>query len=126
MTATRVKNVMNRFHPHVWADIKSKYACGNLNPIGSDCKYEMRKITDIFNEVQLAEIEQAFYNKSDISICKYYYGRGPNGRDYSVETKLDPETGIFRAWFSAEYPGTGNGYYYILINPTTAIFVEKD
>jgi hypothetical protein len=47
------------------------------------------------------------------------------GYDCSVETKLS-EDGKYRAWFSQEFRGTGNGHYWILISPTQAIFSERD
>lgn len=122
----RVSRCMAKFHPSVWSDIVAKYKSGNNDPIGSDCDYKLVDITKIFYPAQIETLKDAFENMKETSVSKYYYGRGPNGRDYSAKTKLDPETGIFRAWFSAEYPGTGNGYYYMLINPTTAVFVEKD
>jgi hypothetical protein len=36
------------------------------------------------------------------------------------------EDGVFRAWYSSEYAGCGNGQYYILINPHYASFMEPD
>lgn len=47
-------------------------------------------------------------------------------RDMSIETRYDADTDNFRAWFSSEYAGCGNGDYYIMINPTVAVFVETD
>ena len=45
---------------------------------------------------------------------------------YEYVTRKIGKDGVFRAWFSSEYKGCGNGDYYLLINPTQAIFVEKD
>jgi len=36
------------------------------------------------------------------------------------------EDGIYRAWFSQEYKGTGNVYYWLFISPSQAIFSEID
>ena len=121
----KVKNIIKRIHPNLWSDIVTKYNEGNLDPVGADCRYETRSIKDVFSLVQLEGLAWAIENKIDYSITKYYYGISPNGRDYSVETKLGKD-GVFRAWFSSEYKGCGNGDYYLLINPTQAIFVEKD
>jgi len=46
-------------------------------------------------------------------------------RDYSVRTRVGGD-GKLEAFFSSEYAGCGNGDYYILINPTTALYVETD
>lgn len=51
--------------------------------------------------------------------CKEY---GDNG--YDVSFSYDPEKK--KAWYSEEYRGCGNGYYYIALNRTHALFVEKD
>jgi hypothetical protein len=45
--------------------------------------------------------------------------------DVSVSGKLC-EDGVYRAWFSLEYRGCGNGHYYLLINENQAIFAEDD
>lgn len=66
------------------------------------------------------DLENAFKNKTS-----YHYKTYGTRRDFSVETKMS-EDGIFRAWFSSEYAGCGNGQYYLLINPTTAVFYEND
>lgn len=66
------------------------------------------------------ELEQAFKNKKS-----YHYKEYGDRRDFSVETKMS-EDGIFRAWFSSEYAGCGNGQYYLLLNPKIAIFCEND
>lgn len=36
------------------------------------------------------------------------------------------DDGVYRAFLSLEYKGTGNGHYYILINDNTALFAEDD
>ena len=121
----KVKNLIKKIHPNLWADIVTKYNEGNIDPIGADCKYETRTIKDIFPPKELEGLAEAIKYKQDYHITKYYYGRSPNGRDYSVEVKLC-EDGTLRGWFSSEYKGCGNGDYYILINATQAVFVEKD
>ena len=66
------------------------------------------------------DLENAFKDKTS-----YYHKSYGQRRDFSVETKMG-EDGIFRAWFSSEYAGCGNGQYYLLLNPKTAIFYEND
>lgn len=77
-------------------------------------------IKDKFDSIDLQQIENAFKKKSNIIIRQ----RGEK-RDYTVETKMCKD-GVFRAWYSSEYSGCGNGDYYILLNPTQAFFAETD
>jgi hypothetical protein len=45
--------------------------------------------------------------------------------DVSVSANTG-EDGIYRAWFSLEFRGCGNGHYYLLINENQAVFAEDD
>ena len=121
----KVKIIIYKIHPNLWQDIVEKYNNGDMDPIGADCRYEIRSIQDIFPPEELKILAEAIKYKQDYSFCKYYYGCSPNGRDYSVEVRL-MKNGTLHGWFSSEYRGTGNGDYYILINATQAVFVETD
>ena len=48
-----------------------------------------------------------------------------NGYDCSVEFREDG-VGNYLGWYSEEYVGCGNGYYYLALDEKRAIFVEKD
>jgi len=76
-------------------------------------------ISKCFNKRQLKEIKEAFENKKSINITNY----GPR-RDHSISTKFDKNE--FKAFFNSEFSGCGNGSYYLLLNPTTAIYYEDD
>ena len=82
--------------------------------------YDIRKTFDCED---LREIERAFRDKSKFRFRRYADHK--NGRDYSVSGALQ-EDGSYQAWFSSEYSGCGNGDYYALLNPTTAVFLETD
>ena len=56
---------------------------------------------------------------------KNYHDAWKNGYDCSVDVEFN-EKGIGRAWFSKEYVGCGNGWYYLLFDHKHAIFYEKD
>jgi hypothetical protein len=45
-------------------------------------------------------------------------------KGYDVSFEYKPESR--KAWYSEEYRGCGNGYYYLALNATHAIFYEKD
>lgn len=66
-----------------------------------------------------SSFEDAAKNKQDFyhSWTKWY--------DNSIEMR-NCDDGIFRAWYSEEYRGCGNGYYYLLFDGKHAIFNEKD
>lgn len=97
-----------------WTDLKEKdfqYVGINFVNIKTKFKYYPHVI---------AELEKAFRDKT-----KYHYSTYGTKRDLSVSTQMG-EDGIFRAWYSSEYAGCGNGAYYLLLNPTTAVFMEYD
>ena len=120
----RIKKVLalgRRIHPNAWDDLKAKILAKpkeylhyyTLGPIS---------IAGKFPSHVLDQIKKAFETKADF---RYDGGFCGKRRDFSVSTRLCPD-GIFRAWFSSEYHGCGNGSYYLLINPTTAAFREDD
>jgi hypothetical protein len=109
------QDVLNkRYDNQTWTSIREKNFNGEFDP-----PITFRKITRDFYKSDLIRIEAAFKLKKEISVRKY-----GTKRDFSVETKL--VNGEFKAWFSSEYAGCGNGDYYILLNPKTAVFVEND
>lgn len=110
-----------RIHPNAWADLQDKlsddgtylreHLYGNLSVISIASRFPGHVITSL---------RKAFEEKTQFSYRTY-----GDKRDLTVETKLC-EDGIFRAWYSSEYSGCGNGSYYLLLNPTTAAFKEDD
>ena len=69
------------------------------------------------NDYYKAEIQEALDHKK-----KYTAYRVPASYDITFEYRPD----INRAWYSEEYRGCGNGYYYIALDNNTAWFLEKD
>lgn len=67
----------------------------------------------------LENIKKHLDNKED-----FLYGWESN-YDVSVSGKLCDD-GVYRAWFSLEYRGCGNGHYYLLVNENQAVFAEND
>ena len=53
-----------------------------------------------------------------------FHRRWENGYDNSVE--IANRDGEKLAWYSEEYRGCGNGWYYLMFDATHAIFYEKD
>lgn len=133
------QKVVNRIHPNLWDNLKEEYqefiekgsACyeGDWKDapyaLSNNGKAKFRSITSVFDEHVLREIKRAIENKTEYSHSKPTSSYSGRGRDRSVSMKMGDD-GIFRAWFSSEYPGCGNGDYYYLINPTTALYVERD
>lgn len=120
----KVRKLANRFYPEVWDDLKANLIT-DPQKYFNNYGYSVTSITGKFPEYVLSEIKWAFQHKS-----KYTYETGGNwgkktGRDLKVECHVC-EDGIYRAWFSSEFPGCANGDYWILCNPTTAIFRERD
>ncbi len=108
--------ILRRIHPNAWDDLRQKPPEAFLDQGGA---FSIRsKFPD--PEYVIGELREAFDQKKPVRFTS-----GRSRRHLSVETKMC-EDGIFRAWFSSEYWGCGNGCYYLLINPTTAAFGEYD
>ena len=127
---SNAKTILKKIHPNVWDDLKNEMNdVIKNNIIGQDFEWHFRgklKIKTITKHLSLTErlqLKRAFENKERFSWRKYTYHR--SGRDLSISTEIG-EDGKFRAYFSSEYAGCGNGDYWLLLNPTTAIFYETD
>ena len=117
-TGMTYQDVLNRrYDEFTWSNL-------TLESIGRDVfpgRPKVRYITGLFTPEQMNEIEEAFKLKKNIHIEK-----PGERRDLSVSTNWNAEHNLFTANFSSEYAGTGNGDYYLLLNPTFAVFYESD
>lgn len=130
----KVRKLANRFHPNAWDDLKAELLEDPAR-YHRNYGYTVTSITGKFPDYVIDEIRQAFENKTKYRYRKdspvfaptHSWGGTSNraGRDLKIECKLC-EDGIFRAWYSSEFNGCANGDYWLLVNPTTAIFKERD
>lgn len=125
--ADNAKSVLRKLHPNCWDNLKERLEAvvesgenGREYFLDNPNGLTFRNINSLLNTEQKAEVKKAFDNKADFSFIRY-----GNRRDLSISTKLCKD-GVFRAWFSSEYSGCGNGSYYLLLNPTTAVHYEND
>jgi hypothetical protein len=128
--AKLLSNILKKFHANCWDEVKKEISDGiadnNCDKLFPDSNLKPRNITKLFNSTILENIKSAFENNTAYNYHDFKDYRGSRAkREYSVEMRTC-EDGVFRAWFSSEYVGCGNGDYYILLNPTEALFVEKD
>lgn len=86
----------------------------------SNGKGRFYQISKIFDESIISQIEEAFKEKKEFRFTRYR-----QKRDFTVSGRMC-EGGIYKAWFSSEYSGCGNGDYYLLLNPRVAVFYQKD
>ena len=113
------KKLKNKFHDNLWDNLKEKLD-------GEYLKKDMygntscMSIINKFPKSVIDALKEAIDEKKDYSHKMY-----GDKRDLSVSVKMC-EDGILRAWYSSEFHGCGNGDYWILANPTTAIFKERD
>ena len=130
-TKKNIKSYLKKIHPNAWDDIKqdlTKVLDGTKPEINlheyltGKVKYR-RDIKKLLSVTEFNLLVDAFENKKAFSWHRNTYS--PSGRDLSIRTRLC-EDGIYRAWFSSEFMGCANGDYYLLINPTTAIYYERD
>ena len=114
-----MERVRRAIHPNLrdWVENKD----GGIRKLGEyNGRFKTRSIKGLFLPHIIEQLREAMEQKKDYKYTKYGVRR-----DYSLSVK-NCKDGVLRAWFSSEYSGCGNGDYYILINPTTAIFVETD
>lgn len=128
LSASDSRKFIKKLHPNLWKDYHDQYNKTGIVDIRHDNgdvpKY--RSIKSIFSSETIAQIQRCLDEGTACSWTKYYSGSKPHlGRDYSVELKYTPN-GILAGFFSSEYSGCGNGDYYLLVNATTAIFIERD
>lgn len=101
-----------RYDEQTWSNLTK-----DSFPDGGDRFYHISKI---FDESIINRIEEAFKKKEE-----FRFTRNRMKRDFSVSGRMC-DNGIYKAWFSSEYSGCGNGDYYLLLNPRVAVFYEKD
>lgn len=121
----KVRKLANRIHPNAWDDLKAKLQASPADYF-SNYGYTVTSMIGKFPDYVIENIRKAFEEKSNYSYdAGGYFRERKTGRDLKVECKLCDD-GIFRAWFSSEFPGCANGDYWLLLNPTTAAFKERD
>lgn len=117
----QTKRLLGKFHRNLWTNIQQELID---DPSIMKTKYFNNfgtiNISQKFPKVVLQQLKTAIENKENYSHKEY-----GEKRDLSIEAKLCDD-GVYRAWYSSEFAGCGNGSYYLLINPTTAAFREDD
>jgi len=126
---------INRCHPNIWNEIKEEckmfIETGDEEHLPSFIRYNGKckfvsikgKMGDSYAGKHTIEaLKKAMDENGDYRTS--FSAMAPQGRDRSFSVATS--NGETRAWFSSEFPGCGNGDYYLLINPTTAVFCERD
>lgn len=124
------KKLLKKLHENSWDDLRESWGkIAKGGEINNDFewhfagKLKFRNISKELSESQREELKKAFEEKTEF---KWHRNSiMPQGRDLSISTQMCDD-GIFRAWFSSEFHGCGNGDYYLLLNPTTAVYYERD
>ena len=111
---------LKKFSPDLWVNLQEKIRQDPKYVFNFDSQYKTFDIRRSFPNYVLEEIKDAIENKRD-----YRYREYGEKRTFTVEIETDKD-GKLRAWYSSEYAGCANGDYYLLINPTTAAFHERD
>lgn len=98
----------------------------NIN-ISFDCYYNLldRRIKTInYNKYSLGYVDFQF-DRAIKNHERYIY-RWHKTYDNSIECEYDEKNDIMKAWYSEEYKGCLNGYYYLALDNKHALFIEKD
>ena len=113
-----------------WEPFSTKYPfCfsrttdGHLN-IDTDYIFEMsecRLKSMYFGKTRNTRVKELFKQALD---TRTPFNTGRVRVNYDVSAEYDPVKQ--RAWYSEEYKDCGNGYYYLMLDHSTALFVEKD
>ena len=109
-------------HPNAWGRLRSDLLERPLQALPNSHLTPYRIIKMIPAEVRQA-LDRAFADKTS-----YHWARRSgyqDKRDISIECNVGSD-GEFRAFYSSELRGCGNGAYFLLLNPTTAVYVEND
>jgi len=106
----KIKALANRIHPNAWSDLREKLLADPGNYY-KNYGYTVTSITRKFPSYVIDSIKDAFENKANYSYQTWPDGN--KGRKLSVELKVCDD-GIFRAWFSSEFPGCANGDYWLV------------
>lgn len=127
---SNAKTILKKIHPNVWDDMKNEMNdVIHKGIIDQDFKWhyqgrlKFRNISNLLSASERERLKQSFENKERFSWKRYTNSN--SGRDLSISCEVGSD-GKFRAWFSSEYMGCGNGDYWLLLNPTTAIYYEAD
>ncbi|MDQ0255543.1 hypothetical protein J2S74_002925 [Evansella vedderi] len=110
----KIKKLLNRVHPNAWPNLKDNPESLRGLELG------VINIKNRFPKHVIDSIKDAFENKKD-----YRYQLNGDKRDWTVSVEVR-DGGYVLAWFSSEFCGYAHGDYYLLINPTTATFKERD
>lgn len=125
------QTLLKKIHPNVWDELKIQLKEGiktnvfdtNFTWHFTDKLLRFKNISSLLSSYEQERLKDAFENKTQYSWIKYASSNA--GRDLRISCE-PKEDGVFRCYFSSEYAGCGNGDYWLLINPTTAVFYEKD
>lgn len=116
----QVQKLARSIHPNAWDDFKQelqssaaqeRYAHRGLSPV------DIRKLLPASI---IREVEEAFANKT-----KFHYRHCGKRRNWIVEVSPGDD-GILRAWFNSYHKEAAHGSEYLLLNPHTASFMERD
>lgn len=127
------KTILKKIHANVWDELKEEMQEVIDGKFNQDFEWHFKgklKFVSIASKIPKHErqwamkaIKDAFENKKEYRWSKT--ADAPQGRDLKINIEKGGDD-KFRAFFSSEFPGCGNGHYYILLNPTTAIYYEAD
>ncbi len=128
------KEFLRRCDPGLWLnfqdDCKKYLETKNIDDLPCFIRYNGKakfvSLSSKFDNFKRLNVKDRIKEAID-SKGSYRYSEGAKsaaGRDRSLSVATTGD--ITNAWFSSEYAGCGNGSYYYLINPTTAVYGEDD
>lgn len=114
----QVQNLAGLIYPGTWPGLAQDL---QQTPEKYTHHHPLRvNITRKFPPHVIENLRQAFAERRE-----YRYSLSGRKRDLTVSVQIN-DRGEVRGYFSSEFAGTGNGQYWLLVNPETAILQEED
>lgn len=129
------ENFLKKCHKNLWKNIQAecrKYLeTKNEDDLpdfirwyGTNVKYVSIKSKLPYNkEYYLQQLKYAIENEKELYFAFEAKSNAGRDRSYRIEQLTD---GSIKGFYSSEYANCGNGDYFLIINPTTAMFYERD
>jgi len=126
---SNAKTILKKIHPNAWNNIKEEMKKVIDGESVQDFewhftgKLKFRNVSSLLSDYERKRLKESFENK--ISFGWHQNTHHHSGRDLSISVEIGEDNEL-RAYFSSEFMGCGNGDYWLLLNPTTAIYYERD
>lgn len=115
--------VKSKLHPNAWPSLRNQTNTDEDFLHGLKFCNPVKKFNKFFQAHLTAQVQAAFDNGTEFSYQQLTSHH--MGRDLSIRISPNAD-GTVNARFDSEHMGCGNGDYWLMLNPTLAVFYEAD